>query len=42
MSDNIRNKAIFEIKIEKKMLKIYQNLTFCIFDSNVAQLECFC
>ena len=25
----------------QKLLKIYQNLKFCIFDSNVAQWECF-
>ena len=40
MSDNIRNKAIFEIKIAK----IAQNLpkwTFCKFDPNVAQWKWF-
>ena len=26
----------------QKLLKIYQNLTFCKFNSNVAQWECFC
>ena len=40
MSDSIRNKAIFEIKIAK-LFKTYQKLTFCQFDSNVAQWECF-
>ena len=40
MSDNIRKKAIFEKKMQK-LLKIYQNLTFCKFDSNVAKWECF-
>ena len=41
MSDNIRNNAIFETKLQK-LLKIYQNLTFFKFYPEVAQWECFC
>ena len=36
MGDNIRNKAIFEIKVAKIAQKL-QNLTFCKIDPDLAQ-----
>ena len=40
MSDNITKRPFLKTKLQN-LLKIYQNLTFCKFDSNVAKWQCF-